>query len=306
MGFKLAILHSTPRPSWSSVQLLNAAVREGVEGHYILWDYIAVRNSEECRVLYQDRCFPFDAVIVRGLGRGLTLDRFLYRYSVLKALEEDGVVVVNPADSIFLARNKLLSLLQLKSCNIPVPYTFATENPAHAIRFAENEEVVVKPIMGSLGLGSFRVKGIDAAYHVINFLAQLGQPIYMQRYVEKKGNRDIRVMVVGGRVIAAIYRYAGEGEWKTNIARGGRPRPAHIGLEVEDIAVKATSCLKLVYSGVDIIESTNGKLYVVEVNASPLWRGLLKATGINPAIHIVRETVLLAINKREARKIRKI
>ncbi len=292
---KIAILHHAPKPPWSSLRLINAALEMGIDTSYIVWDYLSVRiGKEPCHVLYRGKCFPYNAVIVRGIGRGINPNQLLYRFTVLSELENDGILVVNPARSLITARNKLRSLLELEKCGIKVPRTTVTENITHALRTVrEYGKAVIKPLTGSLGLGSFKVENEDTAYYVVNLLSELNEPLYIQEYLEKKDNRDIRVFVVGEKAIAAMYRYASDQQWKTNIAQGARAEPMKLTYEIEEIAIRATKCLGLYYSGVDIIEDSDGDFYVVEVNASPLWRGLQQATNIDPAKHIIREVVRL-------------
>jgi ribosomal protein S6--L-glutamate ligase len=291
----IAVLHSSPRVTWTSRRLLDAAARHGAEAHYVLWDMLSVHTGEPCRVRYRGRCGAFDTVIVRGIGRSLTPEKLLYRLTLLEALEEDGVLVVNPSHAIRLARDKLAMSLRLRGCNIPVPEAAATESPTHALRLVEEYgKAVIKPLMGSLGLGSFLADSVDTAYYITNILSALNQPIFVQKYVEKRQNRDIRVFVVDGRPLAAIYRVSST--WKTNIAQGAKPMPATLSREEADIAVRTAQCLDMLYTGVDIVESTDGKLYVLEANASPLWRGLYRATGIDPAPAII-DSVLARLKR---------
>ncbi len=303
---RIAVLHSSPRPSWTSMRLLNAALSLGVDASYILWDDLAVTVGDDgCRVLFRGRCMPFTAVIVRSLGRGgpPLVDQLLYRISVLQAMMSEGIVVVNPPEGMLAARNKLATTLRLRQCGLPMPESFASENPAHVLRYMReaNSAVVVKPLTGSLGLGSILVRDVDQAFHVTKFLSALHQPIYMQRFIDKKLNRDMRVFVVEDRVAAAVYRYAPGTHWKTNVAQGARVEPAEpLPLEASRLAVEAARCLGLYYAGVDIAEDRSGQLYVLEVNASPLWRGLYRATGIDPAHHIVRMVVELAKRTRDS------
>lgn len=281
------------------MRLLNAALSMGVDASYILWDDLAVHVKDRgCSILFRGRCIPFDAVIVRSLGRGgpPLVDQLLYRLSILQALKDDGVVVVNPPEAMLAARNKLATTLRLRQCGLPTPESFASENPAHVLRYIRStgSTVVVKPLTGSLGLGSILVRDVDQAFHVTRFLSALHQPVYMQRFIEKKLNRDMRVFVVGDNVVAAVYRYAPEAQWKTNVAQGARVEPAEPSPEASKLALEASKCLGLYYAGVDIAEDRSGRLYVLEANASPLWRGLYKATGIDPAPYIVRLAVELA------------
>ncbi|BEP18163.1 RimK family alpha-L-glutamate ligase [Pyrofollis japonicus] len=285
---RVAILHYTPRPTWSSRKLLKALSKQGASTLYIVWPYLSAEIRGDCAIKYQGKCTNVDAIIVRGMGQGLSAEKYQFRLALLKAAEDSGILVVNPSFSLFLARDKFSSLRVLESHRIPVPRTIITENPSTALHFVEKVgQAVIKPLMGSLGLGSFRVADIDTAYHVVNLLLRVNQPIYLQEYLEKKDSMDLRVFVVGEKVVGSMYRQT-IGGWKTNIARGAKPIPAHPEAEVLEAAVRATKLLGLFYAGVDIIETPNNEFYVIEVNASPLWRGLQSATGVDPAEEIAK------------------
>lgn len=293
---KIAILHSSPQPTWSSRRLMKTLSKLGAQPIYMLWSYTAASIGSDCSLRYRGKCLDVDAIIVRGLGRGLSVEKYLYRYAFLKTAESQGILVVNPTDALFTARDKFTSLRILHQHGIPVPSTVATENPSDVLREVERlRKAVLKPITGSLGLGSFMVDDTDTAYYVVNLLLTLNQPIYVQEYVDKKDNRDIRIFVVDEKVIASIYRKAPQGYWKTNIARGAKALPASPSSEILETALRAASVLGLIYAGIDIIEYEGGHV-VIEVNASPLWRGLQAATGVDPAKELA-EAVLRRVKK---------
>ncbi len=287
---KIAVVHEAPRPTWTSRRLLEAIREMGHKPLYLLAPYLSTNfTSTTCILRYRGKCIDVDAVIVRSLGRSLTVEKFLARLAILEHLEKCGVLVVNPAESLRVARDKCSSIVRLSHAGVPVPPTVVTEDPMEALRVIEEwKNVVIKPVVGSLGLGSFHVDNIDLGYRIVSVLSSLGQPIYIQKYVEKKGNRDIRAFVVGDRVIAAVYRIAPPGSWKTNIAQGAKAVPIKLDPHMEEIAVRAAKVLNLYYSGVDMAETVDGKVYVFEANASPLWRGLYEATNVDPAYHIVK------------------
>lgn len=295
---KIAVLHHSPRPTWSSYQLLKAANSLGYEPLYLNWSYLLSathsRKPAGCSVSYRDKCIDAQLTFVRGLGRGLSAEQLIARRAILETLAKRSTVI-NPPDPLFIARNKFLSLLVLREKGLPVPKTYVTEDISTALKLVDElGSAVIKPIMGSLGLGSFRVNDVDSAYHVVTLLSRLNQPILIQEYIEKEGGRDLRVMVVDGRVIAAMYRLSTPlSGWKTNIARGAVPEPAEVSEEVEKVAVKATEALGLFYGGVDIaVDRKTGRLVIFEVNASPLWRGLQKVAKKD----IAREIVEAALN----------
>jgi ribosomal protein S6--L-glutamate ligase len=141
-------------------------------------------------------------------------------------------------------------------------------------------------MIGSMGYGSMRFDNPDLAYNAFRLLERIGQPIYVQEYIAKPG-RDIRAFVLGERVLASVYRTAPPGEWKTNVAQGGCMEAVDLPPEIEALALKVARTLRLEYAGIDIAETSQGPV-VLEVNSSPSWQGLQKATNINVAEHLVR------------------
>jgi len=265
----------------------------GVESMYLrVSKIVAGIIGNELKLMYAPSMndLSFDAVLLRNLGYMTLLDQLLRRLDIFKQIESRGIPVINPADKLMLARDKYASLLLLREKGIRVPDTVVTEDVQTAVKIAEIwHDVVIKPIVGSMGLGSIRTSDPDVVYRVARTLLSLGQPIYIQKYINKP-NRDIRLFVVGDKVIAAVYRIQPSGYWKTNVAQGAKVQALKPESELEDLAVKATKTLGLHYSGVDVVEGANGYA-VLEVNASPNWRGLMKATGINPAKYIARYVV---------------
>jgi len=288
-------VHTRPTPPWSARQLILAFESLGVTTVYVRPDQLVSEFGKDTFTVYSHASNPLDvdAVVLRDIGFAITLEQFLRRFSTLKHVELQGIPVVNPVDSLVLARNKHLSLLLLSAKNIPVPKTAVVEDPYAAYRIAQSwGHIVIKPIVGSMGFGALKLDDPDVAFVVARTLAQLGQPIYIQQYVEKP-HRDIRAFVVGDRVIAAYYRVQ-EASWKTNIAQGARAvAMERCPPELEELAVKCCKVLGLHYGGVDVAESKDGYV-VLEVNASPGWRGLVAATGVNPATHIAKYVIELA------------
>mgnify|MGYP001770631962 CR=1 FL=1 len=259
--------------------------RRGIRYRYIPIQRLSVKLGQD-GVFVETRRGPLrpDVIVIRGIGFLLDANMMTRRVSTLEILEEEGTIAINPVRGLMTSRDKLKSLYILKKANIPVPPTVVTEDLFYAYNAAKVlETIVVKPIQGSRGFGAMLFSDPDLAFQVMRTLLISHNPLYIQKYVEKP-NRDIRVIVVNGRAIGCMYRISSM--WKTNIAQGARAEPCALNAELEDIAVRATKALGLIYSGVDIGEGKDG--YVVfEVNASPDWRGFKSSTGINPAQYIV-------------------
>jgi RimK family alpha-L-glutamate ligase len=158
----------------------------------------------------------------------------------------------------------------------------------------------VKPIFGSLGHGIVRVSDPDLARRVIESLEQIRAVFYVQRAVSHDGC-DIRVFVVGGRVIGTIERRAPDGEWRTNVSRGGTVRPVNLPPAWEQYAVRAAAVVGADYAGVDLLPSKDGTAFVLEVNGIPGWRGLQQATGIDVAGAVIDHLVRKVAAPDEAR-----
>ncbi len=276
---RVAVIHTSTYPTTHSRELLKELRSRGVEAHYIPLPYVTVRFSTgSFRFSIRGRQIELDGALLRGVWRHEITDKVMFRVGLLAHMELSGVRLMNRLVPFLICKNKHLSLAILASHGIGVPDTVVTEDVEEAYRLVkEIGDVVVKPIYGSRGYGAFRVNDPDVAYQVMRVLASLNLPIYIQRFVEKPG-RDIRVFVVGERVVAAMYRVSRN--WKTNVAQGAKGEPAKLDPELEELAIKAVKALKLDYAGIDIGESRDGPV-VFEVNSSPMWAELKRVTGVN-------------------------
>jgi len=294
---KIAVISDQATPTWSARQLLLAFESLGASTVYIRPSEMAsVIGDGEYGVLHIPSLKPLelDGAILRDLGISLTLENFLRRIDVIRHLELTGTLVVNPVESMIRARDKYHSLMILNKAGIPIPKTFVLEDCMTVPKIVESwGRTVIKPIIGSMGFGVTSTESPDIAYNIARTLLQLKQPIYLQKYVEKP-KRDIRAFVIGDELIAAYYRVqTSPTSWKTNVAQGAKPIPIlKPDKELEEIAIKSAKTLNLYYAGVDIAEAPDG-YKVFEVNASPQWKGLQKATGINVASLLARYIVSL-------------
>ena len=230
--------------------------------------------------------------LLRSFGSG-SYEQVTKRVSMIEHLESSGTRVVNPTQAYQKTKDKYSMIFTLAGTGLPIPETYVTEMAHWAYRASRNfREIVYKPIVGSLGFGSMKFSDADMAFNAYKRLESLGQPIYLQEYVEKPG-RDIRAFVVGEEVLASIYRIARADEWKTNVAQRGEAESMKLSGELQELALRAVEALELIYAGVDILETEQGPV-LLEVNASPGWQGLQKATGLNVARQIVQYVVNLA------------
>ncbi|SAK98119.1 Ribosomal protein S6 modification protein [Caballeronia hypogeia] len=226
-----------------------------------------------------------DAAFVRGIAGG-TFEQVTLRLGILHALRESGVPVYNDARAIERSVDKSMTSFLLNRYGVPTPATWAGESAAHAQRVlmreaAAGRQVVMKPLFGSQGKGLMK-PGVS-----LPALEAFSQVAYLQRYVDAGENGfDWRVLVIGGRAVAAMKRVGGE-DWIHNFARGARCEPAELTPALAEISVRATQALGLDYAGVDLIPSEGGRPVVLEVNGVAAWRGLQTVTPLDIATLLV-------------------
>jgi RimK family alpha-L-glutamate ligase len=229
----------------------------------------------------------YDVVIVRGIPRG-SLEQVVFRVDALHALVAAGVRAVNPAVAIERTVDKFLASALLAAAGIPTPRTVACERADDALEAFSRlgGDVIVKPLFGSMGFGMARVEDGDVAARVFRALEIERAVYYLQETVAHDGV-DIRALVVGDRVIAAVER-VGDG-WRANLARGARAHPIALDDGRAALCVRAAAALGCDYAGVDLLRGADGREYVLEVNGIPGWRGVEDATGVDVAGAVVAQ-----------------
>lgn len=229
----------------------------------------------------------FDAAIVRTMPSG-SLEQVVFRVDVLHAAAAGGVNVVNPPRAIETCVDKYLTNVRLAQAGLPAPPTHVSEKADAALTAFERlgGDVVLKPIFGSEGRGMVRLTDSETAWRTFHVLERTGQIIYQQRFIRHTG-WDLRAFVIAGRIVAAMKR-SSHGDWRTNVARGGRAEPVVLTSDQSELAIRAAEATGCPIAGVDLLPGPNGEWYVIEVNAVPGWRALAAATGVDVSQHIVR------------------
>jgi ribosomal protein S6--L-glutamate ligase len=230
-----------------------------------------------------------DGVLVRMVPPG-TLEQIVFRMDALHRLHARGVRVMNPPAAIEAAVDKYLALARLDAAGLPVPATWTGETAAGALDAFERlgRDVVVKPLFGAEGRGLVRVSEPELARRAFQTIERLGGVLYLQQYVPHPGH-DLRAFVLGGRVLGAIRRFATPGEWRTNVAQGGRAEVAVLERDAERLALRAAEAVGALMAGVDLLPDPDGRLLVIEVNAVPGWRALAAATRIDVASEVLSD-----------------
>ncbi|AUU84715.1 30S ribosomal protein S6--L-glutamate ligase [Leclercia adecarboxylata] len=278
---KIAIL-SRDGTLWSCKRLREAAQQRGhlVEILDPLSCYMNISPAASS-IHYKGRQLPhFDAVIPR-IGSAITF----YGTAALRQFELLGSYPLNESVAITRARDKLRSLQLLARQGIDLPITGIAHSPDDThdlIEMVGGAPLVVKLVEGTQGIGVVLAETRQAAESVVDAFRGLNAHILVQEYIKEAKGRDIRCLVVGDEVVASIERQAKEGDFRSNLHRGGVARVVEITPREREMALLAARTLGLDVAGVDILRADRGPL-VMEVNASPGLEGIEKTTGIDIA-----------------------
>jgi len=276
----------TPNPLDPEVQsLAKEFEKREYKVQYFIPSSMKVNISFDVKFKDQFKGLKPRAALVRGFGAAVT-QKIFFRLDILRAIEECNVKLINSREALEVASDKFLTSVFLDNHKIPTPKTIICEDPIQALEGFEElgKNCVIKPLYGSKGVGITRLNDRGFAENVIFSLSKLNQVLYLQEYIEHH-NRDIRILVLGDKVIAGMYRISDN--WKTNINFGAKPEPIEITQELEDLAIKAASITKTEIAGVDIVESERG-LLVLEVNSIPGFTALQNVSKVNIAEEIVQ------------------
>lgn len=225
-----------------------------------------------------------DAVIPR-IGASNTF----YGTAVVKQFEMMDSYCVNTSDAIANSRDKLRSLQILAEAGINMPITgFAshTKDIEGVIESVGSTPLIMKLLQGTQGQGIVLAETRKAAESVMSAFRQLDADIMVQEFIKESGGTDIRAFVVGDEVVASMKRIAPEGEFRSNVHRGGTTEKVQLTSEEEDIAVNASRILGLSIAGVDLMRSNRGPL-ILEVNSSPGLQGIETCSEVDVAEKII-------------------
>jgi RimK family alpha-L-glutamate ligase len=239
-----------------------------------------------------------DAVLARVIPDG-SLEQIIFRVDALHWIEERGIPVINSPRAIERTVDKFYTDALLHEAGLLTPETVVCESGRDAIEaIRAMGDVIIKPLFGSLGHGMIRVSDVDVGLRVVRTLEQLRAVFYVQRTIDRRG-RDIRVFIVGGRVLGAIERRAPPGDWRSNVSRGGSASAVQLPAEWEAIALRAAAAVGADYAGVDLLPADDRGVFVLEVNGIPGWRGFGRATGVDVA-GAIADHVMARVSNRGA------
>jgi len=282
---KIAIL-SRNKKLYSTRRLIEACEQRGHEPLVldVLRCYMDIESSKP-DVHYKGKEVPDVEAVIPRIGASVTF----YGTAVLRQFEMMGAFPLNESVAVVRSRDKLRSLQLLSRKGIGLPKTGYANDPddiQDLITMIGGAPLVIKLLEGTQGIGVVLAETKKAAESVIEAFMGLNANIMVQEYIKEAGGADIRCLVVGEKVVAAMKRQAAPGEFRSNLHRGGSASIVKISPAERETAVKAASVMGLNVAGVDILRSERGPL-VMEVNSSPGLEGIEKASGKDIAGMIV-------------------
>jgi ribosomal protein S6--L-glutamate ligase len=282
---KLAIL-SRSLKAYSTRRLKEAAIDRGIDVKVLDTLKFAIDLERGTPDLYfrQKRLRDYDAVLPR-IGASITY----YGTAVVRQFQEMDVFCANTAHGIANSRDKLRSLQILARHHIGIPETVFVRDKKDvlpAIERVGGAPVIIKLIEGTQGIGVLLADTVKAAESIIELLQSQKQNVLIQKFVAESRGKDIRALVVGDRVVAAMRRVAQGQEFRSNVHRGGVAEPVELSEEYIEAAIRASQIMGLRVAGVDMLESATGP-QIMEVNSSPGLEGIETCTQLDVAGAII-------------------
>jgi ribosomal protein S6--L-glutamate ligase len=282
---KIAMLARNPK-LYSHQRLVEAAEQRGHE--------LRILNTLRCTmnitshrpsILYNGETLTgFDAVIPR-IGASITH----YGLAVLRQFEMMGVWPLNESVAVGRSRDKLRSMQIFAKHGLGLPVTAFAHDPKQTdevLKIVGGAPAVIKLLEGTQGIGVVLGETANSAKSVIEAFRGLNVNILVQEFIKEAGSSDIRIFVVGGKVVAAMMRTGAAGDFRSNLHRGGTAKMVKITPEERSTALRAAKVMGLNVAGVDILRSNHGPV-IMEVNSSPGLEGIEAATGKDVAGQII-------------------
>lgn len=282
---RIAVL-STNKNLYSTKRLVEAAHQRGHDCLVIdhRQCYVGIKQGRPSIHYKGQDVSDIDAIIPR-IGASVTF----YGSAIVRQFELMGVLSANPSQAITRSRDKLRCMQILSGAGIGLPITGFARHPNDVddlIRMVGGAPLVIKLLEGTQGIGVVLAETKKAASSVIEAFYGLGNNILIQEYIKEAKGSDIRALVIDGKVVGAMKRTAKEGEFRSNLHRGGSASVIKLNKMEKETAVRAAAELGLTFCGVDLIQSDRGPL-VLEVNSSPGLEGIEKATERNIAGNVI-------------------
>jgi ribosomal protein S6--L-glutamate ligase len=245
-----------------------------------------VIEKKKPKVLYRGEEITGVNAVIPRIGASVTF----YGTAVVRQFEMMNVFTAVESQALVRSRDKLRSLQILSRAGLGLPKTVFTnysKDVERTLKEVGGAPVIIKLLEGTQGLGVVLAENKKAAVSVIEAFNGLKARVIVQEFIKESRGEDIRAFVVDGHVVGAMVRTAKEGEFRSNLHRGGTARVVELTLEEEIAAIKAANAMKLGIAGVDMLRSERGPL-IIEVNSSPGLEGIESATGVDIAGQIIK------------------
>jgi len=242
-------------------------------------------EREKPTIYYNDRYLDYVDAVIPRIGASVTF----YGCAVVRQFEEMGVFTIASSESILRSRDKLKSLQRLSKAGIGMPKTVFTNysrDVEEVIEHVGGTPVIIKLLEGTQGLGVVLAETKNAAESVLEAFNGLQARVIVQEFIKEAKGADLRALVVDGQVVGAMKRQGKEGEFRSNLHRGGSAEIVKLNHDELKLAMNAAKVLKLPVCGVDMLQSTRGPL-LLEVNSTPGLEGIEGATNKNIARAII-------------------
>jgi ribosomal protein S6--L-glutamate ligase len=272
---------------YSTMRLVEAAQKRGHEIRVI--DHSKcdlVIEKKKPKVLYRGEEITGVNAVIPRIGASVTF----YGTAVVRQFEMMNVFTAVESQALVRSRDKLRSLQILSRAGLGLPKTVFTnysKDVERTLKEVGGAPVIIKLLEGTQGLGVVLAENKKAAVSVIEAFNGLKARVIVQEFITESRGEDIRAFVVDGHVVGAMVRTAKEGEFRSNLHRGGSAKVVELTLEEEIAAIKAANAMKLGIAGVDMLRSDRGPL-IIEVNSSPGLEGIESATGVDIAGQIIK------------------
>ena len=269
--------------------MTESAKARGYELVLISTEECKMRFTNTAEILVNNKKLHIPVLIVKASFSWTNAD---VHASIIKQFELTGVETMNSFGAIATAKNKIRSLQIMSTKKIPIPKTYVVRSAEYVPEIVHDigkYPVILKSVSGAKGIGVSIVESERGLRSIIQMMIDddNSSPLIIQEYIKEASGKDFRVVVVGGKIVAAMNRIATrKGDFRSNFALGARVKIAELTAEEKKIAIRATKAFGLDFAGVDIIRSKNGPK-VLEVNSNPGLDGITKATGIDVAGAII-------------------
>lgn len=282
----LIYILSRGKKLYSTQRIYKAAVAKG--------HTVRVIDHMECdllvekgqfKVVYNEEILPKPDLIIPRIGSSVTF----YGSTVVRHFEQMGALTLNNAISILNSRDKFRSLQFLAASGIKIPTTYFSNDLFYARSIVQKKlgyPFIIKVLEGTQGLGVYLVKDEASANETLSHFMEKKIKIILQEYIEEFSGKDLRVFVVGDKIVATMMRIAGGDDFRSNLHRGGRGEKVELTPDEKEMAINAVKALNLQVAGVDILRSKKGPM-VIEVNSSPGLEGIERVSEVEVAESII-------------------